>query len=766
MKVVVLCFNKAEEAEVRAFINRIRVRKANSDSQEEIEPYIIYPADVNKDEYMTWKGEEPNDEDKETLGSLTSNDRLFIWGHGSPNYAYIPGAFYTEIGNYLNHALDKDQFSSSKGALRIGVEICNGGRGGALGKNSFAARLHAYLGKLGIYSEVSGRLRNVVIDTSNLPHEGLKTIPRHYDGLSHFISIPDRYYEHQAEQSKVTYAWGGLENKEQIRIDSYRRSLKRDFFQLKEKLLEEVSQSPIINPRNIHQALLAIEFRLSDETTPIQVSLLKQLTEELHQECRKHGFGDEVLRSIGFERFLSSIARKAHANGFLLAKTNTRVDDPKLPIEQKPLSQTLSANSEMQRLNNTVERLRQKNQEHFAPDLETLIKILGCEDTVNENNLYANLFQLYRKILIASDSGEIDLPSHIKDIIDPLVSLLEIIYLDEDLSQNKQQELYKHLHQLDNYTTSSRWGAYLAKSRGFWAGFAQGHRERHEASLLEYLPNLFYSAHNISGMEADFFVGFVKDISQIRTLIERKLSVQLKNSDLANEGNYNGTPEAPRIVNDEPDPDSVTEELSEGELIALQNLTKDLDEIEAEIYHLEEMYIKSGDNSDLNSSQQFEEPIPDSNQTLSKTARTEANNVTPTTNLPNTLKVRSSIIRIPSNEREENIFAVATALNDNDLMRGSDGKIPAIIQEIRNIMKDIDYSDDKKIASGILQIKEKINKSEESNHSENTREIVDAFSKADHLNFRVIRSSISKNEAMAELMDSIKVGIGLPSHEQ
>ncbi|HAT6935486.1 TPA: hypothetical protein JAN57_00820 [Legionella pneumophila] len=166
----------------------------------------------------------------------------------------------------------------------------------------------------------------------------------------------------------------------------------------------------------------------------------------------------------------------------------------------------------------------------------------------------------------------------------------------------------------------------------------------------------------------------------------------------------------------------------------------------------------------LNSSQQFEEPIPDSNQTLSKTARTEANNVTPTSNLPNTLKVRSSIIRIPSNEREENIFAVATVLNDNDLMRGRDGKIPAIIQEIRNIMKDIDYSDDEKIASGIIQIKEKISKSEESNHSENTREIVDAFSKADHLNFRVIRSSISKNEAMAELMDSIKVGMEISSY--
>ncbi|RAP37651.1 hypothetical protein B1207_04255 [Legionella quinlivanii] len=127
--------------------------------------------------------------------------------------------------------------------------------------------------------------------------------------------------------------------------------------------------------------------------------------------------------------------------------------------------------------------------------------------------------------------------------------------------------------------------------------------------------------------------------------------------------------------------------------------------------------------------------------------------------MPNKLKVRSNIIKIPGSEREENIFAVNAVLHDDDLMKGQDGKIPDIILEIRNIMEDIDCSDDKEIAAAIIQIKDRINNSRERNHSTNTQEIINVLSQPGHINFRVIRDALSKNESMEKIMAPIKVGM-------
>ncbi|KTD72970.1 hypothetical protein [Legionella tucsonensis] len=212
-------------------------------------------------------------------------------------------------------------------------------------------------------------------------------------------------------------------------------------------------------------------------------------------------------------------------------------------------------------------------------------------------------------------------------------------------------------------------------------------------------------------------------------------------------------------------PDNLTEELSEEALIALQNLPQDLDEIELEINKLEKI-IANEAKSDLSLSQETEKPIYNiTTPTALSMPQIEETTVTstlsPPTTLPDKLKARSNIIRIPTSEREENIFAVNAVLNNDNLMKGQDGNIPTIIQEIRNIMEDIDYSDDKKIAAAIIQIKDRINKSDERNHSHNTLEIIDVFSQPSHINFRVIRDSLSKNESMEKIMAPIKVEMRL-----
>nr|WP_229309762.1 hypothetical protein [Legionella pneumophila] len=50
--------------------------------------------------------------------------------------------------------------------------------------------------------------------------------------------------------------------------------------------------------------------------------------------------------------------------------------------------------------------------------------------------------------------------------------------------------------------------------------------------------------------------------------------------------------------------------------------------------------------------------------------------------LPNKAKVRISIMKIPANEREENILAVYTVLENDELLRNQGGSVPTIIKEI------------------------------------------------------------------------------------
>lgn len=208
--------------------------------------------------------------------------------------------------------------------------------------------------------------------------------------------------------------------------------------------------------------------------------------------------------------------------------------------------------------------------------------------------------------------------------------------------------------------------------------------------------------------------------------------------------------------------DNIPEELSEEALITLQNLPQDLEEMELEINSIEKMIQASEATSGLSLSQETEKTTTSTALSMPQIEEiTSTSSLSSKTTLPDQLKVRSNIIRIPTSEREENIFAVNAVLNSDDLMKGQDGDIPSIIQEIRNIMGDIDYSDDKKIAEAIIQIKDRINKSEERNHSKNTQEIIDVLSQPGHINFRVIRDSLFKNELMQKIMAPIKVGMRL-----
>ncbi|HAU1193152.1 TPA: hypothetical protein F8V07_14560 [Legionella pneumophila] len=129
--------------------------------------------------------------------------------------------------------------------------------------------------------------------------------------------------------------------------------------------------------------------------------------------------------------------------------------------------------------------------------------------------------------------------------------------------------------------------------------------------------------------------------------------------------------------------------------------------------------------------------------------------------LPNKAKVRISIMKIPANEREENILAVYTVLKNDELLRNQGGSVPTIIKEIRDIVGKIDPSEEENIATAIIEIKRKIANNSDNNYNENAHDIIKAFESPSCCDFRKIRAALTTNPAMDEIMNPVRVGVQL-----
>ncbi|KTC82123.1 hypothetical protein [Legionella cincinnatiensis] len=74
---------------------------------------------------------------------------------------------------------------------------------------------------------------------------------------------------------------------------------------------------------------------------------------------------------------------------------------------------------------------------------------------------------------------------------------------------------------------------------------------------------------------------------------------------------------------------------------------------------------------------------------------------------------------------------------------------------MRDIVGNLDPSKEEAIASAIIEIKDKIIKSEESNYTKNARDLINAFSNPDCCDFRKIRTELTANPSMNEIMSPI-----------
>jgi predicted acylesterase/phospholipase RssA len=110
------------------------------------------------------------------------------------------------------------------------------------------------------------------------------------------------------------------------------------------------------------------------------------------------------------------------------------------------------------------------------------------------------------------------------------------------------------------------------------------------------------------------------------------------------------------------------------------------------------------------------------------------------------VKITLSVMRIPPDERQNNIFTIYKALQDiNDK--------PELITNIITLMEKINPADEREIADVLTKIKGEINAANDSDFSESAGVFIDAFKSKN--NFRSIRDELNKNPIAKDHLDSI-----------
>ncbi|KTD42251.1 hypothetical protein [Legionella parisiensis] len=118
------------------------------------------------------------------------------------------------------------------------------------------------------------------------------------------------------------------------------------------------------------------------------------------------------------------------------------------------------------------------------------------------------------------------------------------------------------------------------------------------------------------------------------------------------------------------------------------------------------------------------------------------------------LKCHMNIIKIPANEREQNILAVLNLLN-SPLLNNKDNTPSVVVQNIKAIVVQIDHENTENISEKIKEIKALI-KAHGKDREDNSyvRNILDVFENVTQDNFKKIRESLTLVPEFKKIMDA------------
>lgn len=124
-------------------------------------------------------------------------------------------------------------------------------------------------------------------------------------------------------------------------------------------------------------------------------------------------------------------------------------------------------------------------------------------------------------------------------------------------------------------------------------------------------------------------------------------------------------------------------------------------------------------------------------------------------------KFKNKALRVPLNDRRENIKVVATVLNDDELMKGTNNTVPPLIEAIRTIVNSIEPSNENSLYDTLTLIQEKIHNSPEDDLTDTVRDTVNAFIDISYLSFKQVRLKLEENSSLKKIMDPVTVGRNL-----
>ena len=121
-----------------------------------------------------------------------------------------------------------------------------------------------------------------------------------------------------------------------------------------------------------------------------------------------------------------------------------------------------------------------------------------------------------------------------------------------------------------------------------------------------------------------------------------------------------------------------------------------------------------------------------------------------------------NILRIPPNEREENIFAVFQLL-DNPIMNNEDGSTPVIIEDIKNIIGELNHHKESDIANVLSEVRSKIaSYNQEAPLNEQASKVLIAFMSESRLTFKTVRSNLLQEPEFNSIFEENHQQLGQP----
>ena len=369
---------------------------------------------------------------------------------------------------------------------------------------------------VGIPAAVSGRQRNVVVDFEKIRTEGLSTIRREYDALSHFMELPKSAYKRKEPGSKVTYQWVPQPDGKpavQVRIDSYRITLNKLFSLFEAKLSTatgEISDGKLKTELKKH--ILAVKLQINDSSSELNKKQLKEAMSNLKEFITSElPISGGQLQDIGFDELNDRIMHHAEGGGLTNQGTGVTMDDPLFENEREPFVQVIKEHPLLKELSNAVKTFQIEFTNRAQPDSKVLnfVKALGTDENISDDSLYASIFSSYRKHMINENDGLSKMPEYLELLASATINMVNQFNHNPTMTQSQKEAVVKqYSNEIEKQFSTGFFKTINNYVSGFFQGVGSALAERHGATIFETIGQVIKAGSEYAEVKHSNFLSY------------------------------------------------------------------------------------------------------------------------------------------------------------------------------------------------------------------------------------------------------------------